>query len=155
MAYTKLIDESSNITEIKSQFLEAVKISDSLQDETTMLDVSIDICKFYLHQKQKDSALYYAEKSYDLATKISNNDLLLESIQILADLKGGEEGMAYLKRHIALSDSLLQVERNFRDKYARVEYETDQLEEENKLFSQQKIWLAAISAGLLIALGLV
>jgi signal transduction histidine kinase len=73
-------------------------------------------------------------------------------LKVLSELKEGEDGKAYLNEHIKLSDSLLHVERNVRNKFARIEFETDKIEEANEKMSQQLIWLIVISGGLLITL---
>lgn len=155
IAYTKLLAGHEDYDTIKAMFDSAYKISDSLDDDITKLAVSIDLTKFYVKQEDKDLASLYGEKSYDLAKKLSSNDILLESMLLLSKLKTGEEGRNYLYEHIRLSDSLLNVERNVRNKFARIELETEELEAENERISQQKIWLGALSASLLLALALV
>ncbi|WP_353779648.1 tetratricopeptide repeat protein [Winogradskyella sp. 3972H.M.0a.05] len=155
IAYTKLLAGHTDYNNMLTMFNEAYAISDSLEDDITKLAVSIDLTKFYLHQQDKDLATNYGLKSYDLAKKISSNDILLESMILLSKLKEGEEGKRYLNEHIKLSDSLLNVERNKRNKYARIELETDELEAENVRISQQRLWLTALSISLLIAVALV
>ncbi|MBC2844212.1 tetratricopeptide repeat-containing sensor histidine kinase [Winogradskyella flava] len=150
LAYTKLLAGHKDYDEISSIFYEAYSLSERLADDITKLAVTIDLSKFYQHLKVKDSTLKYAERAYNLSRKISSNDILLESMILLSELKDGEEGKKYLREHIKLSDSLLRVERNVRNKFARIEYGTDELEAENKQISKENLYLAILSIGLLL-----
>ncbi len=151
-AYTKLVAGHNDYDDMGQLFKEAFRISDKLGDPITKLQVSIDVSKFYLRQKLQDSSLKYANISYKLAKETSSNEILLDALKVLSELKEGEDGKAYLNEHIKLSDSLLHVERNVRNKFARIEFETDKIEEANEKMSQQLIWLLVISGGLLITL---
>lgn len=151
-AYTKSLKNVKDITSIEAIFNEAYKISDSLQDPITKLGVTIDMSRFYLGVQNRDLALKYATETYKLAKETSSNDVILESLLILSKLNKGETAKQFLNEHIKLSDSLLKIERNVRNKFARIEFETDQLELENQRISQQRMWLLLISTVLLITL---
>ncbi len=152
IAYTKLLAGHTDYDNMSTSFYKAYKMSDSLEDDITKLAVTIDLSKFYLHLKDKDSVLKYANRAYHLSKRMSSNDILLESMMILSKIKDGEEGKRYLNEHIKLSDSLLVVERNVRNKFARIELETDELEAENERIELQKIWLSIVSGVLLLTL---
>lgn len=155
IAYTKLLAGHKDYKAMEDKFTEAYKISDSLEDPVTKLAVSIDLSKFYLRLNQKKEALIYAEEAYNMAKEMNSNDILLESMMIMSKLKTGEEAKKYLNQHIQLSDSLLDVERRIRNKFARIEFETDKLEEENKRIEQERLWLTILSLGLLLTVILV
>ena len=150
IAFTKVLAGYKDYEKISDMFYEAYKISNDLDDDITKLAVTIDLSKFYKHLKVKDSTLKYAERAYSLSKRISSNDILLESMILLSELKEGEAGKSYLNAHISLTDSLLQVERNVRNKFARIELETDQLEAENEQISKENLYLLILSIGLLL-----
>ncbi len=152
IAFTRFEDGDNDYGNIEQIFKEAYKLSDSLEDPITKLAVTIDLTKFYKGQNKLDSSLHYANESYKLAKETSSNDILLESMVILSQLKPGDEGKKYLNEHIKLSDSLLQHERGIRNKFARVQFETDQIEQENERIAQQRFWLLMISSVLLVTL---
>jgi signal transduction histidine kinase len=152
LAYSKSLKKERNINEIKKIFREAKRVSDTIEDPIAKIGVAIDFSKFLLDIKERDSALFYANRSYKISSEISNNELRLESLLILSKLKEGEEAIKYLNEHIMLSDSLLYIERNVTDKFARIEYETDELEAENERISLQKMWLSIVSGVLLLTL---
>ncbi len=150
LAYTKLLAGQKDYDEISNMFYEAYEISNQLNDDLTKLAVTIDLSKYYKHLEVRDSTLKYTVKAYDLSKRISSIDILLESMVLLSELKEGDEGKSYLKEHIKLTDSLLYVERNVRNKYARIELETDQLVAENKQISKENLYLLILSIGLLV-----
>lgn len=150
LAYTKMMAGHQDYDKISAMFYEAYDISNHLDDNVTKLAVSIDLSKFYKHLKVKDSTLKYAENAYDLAKRISSNDILLEAMVLLSEVKAGDEGKRYLIEHINLTDSLLQVERNVRNKFARIELETDQLVARNEQISKENLYLIILSIGLLL-----
>lgn len=152
LAFTKFVANHNDNDQIEALFKEAYRISDSLNDDLTKLPISIDLSKFYLELKEKDSSLKYVNTAYRIAKETSSNEILLDALKVLSELKGGEEGKAYLNEHIKLSDSLLNVERNVRNKFARIELETDELEADNERMSQQRMWLLIVSAVLLVTL---
>ena len=56
-----------------------------------------------------------------------------------------EKSKFYLKDYISYSDSLLNVERNYQNKFARISHDTDEYIEETERLTQQRIWITLIS----------
>jgi signal transduction histidine kinase len=151
IAYTKIQAGHDDYREIGKMFYEAYDISKVLEDDVTRLAVTIDLSKYYKHLNVKDSTLKYAENAYVLAKRISSNDIFLESMILLSELNEGNKGKSYLKEHIKLTDSLLQVERNVRNRNARIEFDTDQIEAKNEQISRENLYLLILSIGLLFS----
>ncbi|MCK0123875.1 tetratricopeptide repeat protein [Gelidibacter sp. F2691] len=150
VAYARFLNGNTDYQGLEKMFLKAYRIADSLEDPINKLNITIDLSKFYKGLDRRNEALQYAEESYHLARDISSNDILLEAMVILSDLKPGEEGKAYLKEHIRLSDSLLSHERGILNKFARIEFETDQIELENERIANEKMWWIISSVVLLL-----
>lgn len=152
IAFTRFEAGEKDYENMEKMLKRAYKISDSLEDPITKLAVTIDLSKFYKAQNKIDNALQYSQESYQLAKETSSNDILLESMALLAQLKPGEEGKKYFEEHIKLSDSLLNHERGIRNKFARVQFETDQIEQENERIARERFWLLMVSIVLIIAI---
>lgn len=150
--FTKFLIGNYNFDELEGEFKKALEISNSVDDQYSELAVSIDLAKFYKANDNIELARKYAEDGYRISKEIPINDLYLESMHILSKLTEGEVSKAYLEDHIKLSDSLLKVERKVRNKFARLEFDTDNIEEENVRMSQQRMWLMIVSAVLLVTL---
>lgn len=145
LAYTNYLtgtfDEAKTIT----MFERSYKIADSLNDQFTKAGTVISMSKFYNGIDNKIKALKYANEAYSLAKTLKTNDILLESMLVLSQLNDNAE--IYLTEYIKLSDSLLKVERNTRNKRARIEFETDKIEAQNEQISKENVYLVILLIG--------
>ncbi|WP_138432877.1 tetratricopeptide repeat-containing sensor histidine kinase [Winogradskyella algicola] len=155
LAYTKFISGDYDYAKVEGIFKEGYTLSESIDDSYTKMSLASNIAKFYLAQGDKTAALNYAQEAYDLGKELSTTEIILESLVTLSKIKEGDEGIKYLNEHIRLSDSLLYLERANKNKFARIEYETDQLEAENEQISKENFYLLILSAGLLLTAVLV
>ncbi|WP_299102232.1 tetratricopeptide repeat-containing sensor histidine kinase [uncultured Winogradskyella sp.] len=150
LAYTTYLTGSYTEENVIALFEQSNKITDSINDRITRTGAAVSMSKFYKGIGDTKKAKIYAKVAYDLAKETESNEIYLESMKILSKLDKGEEGKNYLYEYIRVSDSLLQVERNVRNKFARIELETDQLEAENEQISQENVYLIFISLGLFV-----
>jgi signal transduction histidine kinase len=151
IAITKFAIEKVQSDEIERLFDRALVISDSIGEDVTKVGVLVSKANYYEGIGNKDKALQFAKETYQLAKRINQNEIFLESLTILARLKEGDKGKKYLEEHIKLSDSLLNYERNIRNKFARIKFETDELEAENRRIARERLWLLGLSISLLLA----
>lgn len=145
---------------VVNKFEETLKIGDSINFAPIQITSKHYLGEYYLQQKDTIQAIKYLIDAQQLAHKnnIFEDELLI--LKLLAKANITKEAF-YNQRYIHLSDSLQDVERISRDKYARIEYETDQVteekkivEKEKKIISNQFIYFATISVLLLSLLGL-
>ena len=98
------------------------------------------LAEFYLLQKDTAKALASAQKARAFAFEASNNKRLLASLGLLARLDP-KNSLNYTQDYIALSDSLVHVERQNRNKFTRIRFETDEFIAENEALARKKqIW---------------
>lgn len=155
VALAKLKLDRRNTDAAEGIFLEAYKISDSLNDKTGILAVGNDMSDFYLSQNKKDLAKFYTSKTLKVAREVNSTKEILRSLKLLSEIEEGESGKQYLYEHINLNDSLLRSERAIRNKFARIDFETDQIIAEKEQISKERLLFLSISIGLLIGLTLV
>ncbi|WP_162182425.1 tetratricopeptide repeat-containing sensor histidine kinase [Neotamlana nanhaiensis] len=136
--------------ELPGLYLKALKIFDSINDSYNSIIIHQHLAEFYNDINQKDSARFYAYKAKNISEKYNNDDLL-KSLYIIAKIEKGETANKYLNEYIVLSDSLQKIERLNRDKFARIRYETDQIEQENKRIAKERQWLFIISIIIMLA----
>lgn len=104
----------------------------------------------------KDSArsTSYLKQSLQLAEKLKMGEEIKKSLQLLSQIDK-QNAAVYDKRYIAISDSLAKAQRINRNKYARIEYETSVVEDENKILSAKNTYIIIGSLLLIFALILV
>jgi signal transduction histidine kinase len=107
---------------------------------------------------------------YHLLTKdtLKANDLFNEALQLSKQLKSGNEELKtlnflaaanptkaifYNNEYVRISDSIVKKQRASRDKFARIEFETSQVEDENKLLTYKNfILVLAIAVSIIVFL---
>ncbi|GAA3589159.1 ATP-binding protein [Flavivirga amylovorans] len=149
-AYTLFLAKNNNIRYIESLFSEAYKINDSLNALYEIAAGGNDMAEFYHVINKKDSALILSKKSYKIGKDIKNYSEVSRALLMLSKIEEGEIGKQYLYEHIKLNDSLLNVERASRNKFARIQYETDNYIDETKRLTNQNVLIVII--GLIIIL---
>lgn len=135
LAYSKF--KLGDETELPEIFYESLKIRDSLQLLDGIVTSSLNLSEYFLSKNDSVKAFDYAQNAEENAIKSNYNDGLLESYLQLSKLESGEKGKSYLNKYIKLSDSLQQKERELREKFTRIAYETGEIEKENVVVTKK------------------
>ncbi|PKQ45973.1 tetratricopeptide repeat-containing sensor histidine kinase [Confluentibacter flavum] len=154
IAYTMFLDKDKNVKKIDSLFNKAHRIFEDLQLPYELSASSNDMSKFYEAINKKEKALSYAEKAYRVSKSTRRYEEKLRALKQLSKLKKGDEGKAYLYEYIALTDSLITNERANRNKFARIQFETDEYIKETERLSTQNILISIIAVIFILSLGL-
>ncbi|MBF8148783.1 tetratricopeptide repeat protein [Winogradskyella sp. F6397] len=150
LAYSTYLTGTYDKNTVEHLFERSYTISDSIDDPITKTYATISMAKYYKGIGESAKAKSFAIDAYNLAKRLNSNEIYLESMKLLSELNEGEKGKMYLNEYIRVSDSLLNVERNVRNKSARIELETDKLAAENKQISKENLYLVILSIGLLL-----
>ncbi len=124
-------------------FYRALRIRDSLGLRSDISVNKLHLSEFFAFKKDTSKALDYALGANKLAAELGDNESLLASYLLLADLDK-EKGVEYAKMHINLSDSIQREERKIRNKFARIQFETEEIADRNKELSKQRYWISAL-----------
>lgn len=138
MGYTKL--KSGNISGVEKLLKEALDISRKNSNEASEIYKLSYLGEYYLAVKDTAQSLPYLKQSLRLAEKLQSSDNIKINLKLLSKIDYMNDSF-YDKRYIAISDSLTTVQRNNHNKYARIEFETSTVEDENKLLSAKNLYL--------------
>lgn len=152
LAYSKYLAGKDTKSAIESLFRQAFQLSDSISDKNIKMSVSLNFSEYFKSIKQLDSAAIYSSIAYDLGKELKHNKTILKALYIKSNIETGERSKQYLFEHIKLNDSLLFAERSSRNKFMRIDYETEEIKQENQQISRQRLWLLIVSGGLLFTL---
>ncbi len=146
LTYARFLSgEKENVLEF---FLEPMKIRDSINDKLGLITNNIHIAELY-HVNNEDSiAKIYGLEAKRIADSIDLKLELLNSLLLLTKVSKGEEGLTYANRYIELNDSIQNQERISRDKFARIQFETDEIAEQNLQISRENEILIIAILGL-------
>ncbi|AXP80668.1 Oxygen sensor histidine kinase NreB [Mariniflexile rhizosphaerae] len=154
IAYTLFLAKEKHTAKIDSLFTKAHNIFEGLKLDYELSASSNDMSEFYQATNEKEKALFYAEKAHGIGKRGKLYEEELRALKQLSRLKEGEAGKAHLYEYIALHDSLIANERANRNKFARIQFETDQYINETKRLSTQNILISVIAAIFILSLGL-
>lgn len=148
--YANTLYVSNNLEQLPGLYHKALRICDSIRDDYRSIVIHQHLAEYYNDLNQKDSAKFYAYKSKNIS-ELYNIYELLKSLLLLSKIESGATANDFLKNYIELSDSLQKSERLKRDKFARIRFETNKIQQENIEIAKQRKWLLIISIVILIA----
>jgi signal transduction histidine kinase len=111
-------------------FYESLRIRDSLGLTSGVITTKIHLSEYFAAKNDSVKALAYSNEALATARNSKNARNLLLPLKQLAVLEP-QKAMKYNKEYIHINDSLQKAERLIGEKFARIEYETDQVKEEN------------------------
>ena len=151
-AHTKfLLNERDSVLEL---YLKALKVCDSINDDYRAIELSIHLSEYYNNLNQKDSAKYYAYKAKNYATNWHNDDYL-KALLNLSKIEEDSLAVNYYQEYITLNDSLVNKERAIRNKFARIRYETKEIEQRNEQITKERLYLLILSGALILSIFLI
>ncbi len=152
LAYSKM--KNGDYKNVASMFFESLRIVDSLGLESDILYRKIHIGEYFLTQKDTIKSVETLKEANQLAIKIKNSNEILASLKLLSELDKNNR-LFYAKQYIKVSDSINGVQKNAHNKYARIEYETSRIEDENKVLTKENFYILLVSFGLVLVLILI
>lgn len=148
-AHTKFLLKDHE--ELPQLYFKALKIADSINpDGYRSIIINQHLAEYFNSKNDTSAAKYYAYEAKTISEKYYADELL-SSLLLLSKIEKGEEASKYLKEYIKVSDSLQKNERAIRNKFARIRFETNQIEKENIQIAKERMWLLIISIVVIIA----
>ena len=95
------------------------------------------LAEAYLKNKKYSLAKKHANRGLELGKKTRNNKQVLDCLKFLSQLTKGETSKKYSEDYIKLNDSLFNRERNLKNQFAKVRYETEKKDKENASLKQE------------------
>lgn len=138
LGYTKM--KSGNLSGVEKLLKEALAISQKSNNEASIVYKLNNLGEYYAVVHDTIKSIDNLKKSLQLAKKLHSSDDIKINLKLLSQIDYRNDSF-YNKRYIVISDSLTKVQRNNRNKYARIEYETLTVEDENKSLSTKNLYL--------------
>lgn len=128
LAYSKFkIKEMEGLPEL---FYKSLKLRDSLQLTAGIIVNKIHLSEYFASKKDTVKAIFFSEEALNEARKSKNYRNALAPLKQLAIINPKKASL-YTKEYIHINDSLQKTERKMGDKFTRIEYETDEIKNEN------------------------
>ena len=130
--------------QVEEELLDATRIREQEALKTSIIDSYIKLSNLYLKKPDSIQALVYAKKALSGAQEINYFELELEAYELLSLVDNSNDSY-YFASYKKLKDSLDLVDRSIRNKFTRIEYETEQIKERaDKLLETNKYLMTSI-----------
>ena len=147
-AYSKF--RTGDYTDVEETLKRALAIRRQLGLKSGIVVSNLHLAEYFLVVKDSSKALYYANNALKEAQSSRVPADLLASLKFIAAIDKKNEAL-YSKNYITINDSIQKEERKLQDKFARIQFETNELNEErNKLEEQNRTLLYFFTGFLLI-----
>lgn len=138
LAYSLM--KNNQYEESRKYFIESIKLAKTQKDNLGYLYKIIDFGEYHLVTKDTLNAKQLFEEAYLLSKKLNNGKEILNSLDFLSKANKSNAAI-YNSEYIRINDSIVKKQRENREKFARIEYETDKVVEENKILSDKILLL--------------
>ncbi|WPO77826.1 sensor histidine kinase [Flavobacterium sp. KACC 22761] len=139
---------------IVPMFLESLKIYKSFNDPAGFIYTKTHLGEYYLTQKDTLKAIENIKEAHDSAVSIRNTNEVLTNLKLLSQIDK-KKSLFYANRYITMSDSIEKVKTITSNKYARIEYETQSIENENRVLTRKNFYTLIFSFSLFIVLSII
>ena len=146
LGYSKM--KAGGYKDVGKLLFESLKIRDSLGIELGSVSSKIDIGEYYLIHKDTAKGFAFLNEGYSASRKLKSSQHTIEALKLLMD-NDIKNKTYYTNQYLKIKDSVQQVERATRNKFARIAYETDIVEEKNEILSKT-ITSMGIGSGIFI-----
>lgn len=148
LGHTKLINKDT--ISVLSDLKKALNIRIDIKDNSGIIVNKLHLAEYYIALPDTAVAINYAQQANTLATSIKNNRDLLSSLLLLSKIDKSNTNV-HLNKYLALNKDLETNERQIKNKFARIRFETDKYIDETKRLTFKNTILL-ISAFAIIAI---
>ena len=142
LGYSKM--KATDHNDVGTLLFESLRIRDSLHTEIVIVSSKINIGHYYLIKRDTSKGLAYLKEGYLLSKKIKSSPHTVQSLKLLMESDFKNKNY-YTRLYIKINDSIQNIERVTRNKFARIAYETDQIEENNEKLSKRNTYIIITS----------
>lgn len=113
---------------------ESLDLRTRTEDFYGSIESYLHLAEYYSKNDVKKSN-EYAKKAYEIATKFNSID---ERLRALAFLVSNGSETKYGKKYISLNDSIIKIRNNFKNKFAKIKYDSKKEKDENQKLKLEK-----------------
>jgi signal transduction histidine kinase len=128
LAYSKF--KSNEFEDTSELFYRSLKIRDSLNLTLGIILNKIHLSEFYAVKKDTLRAIQFSKQALNLSKRSNKLRNTLEALKQIA-IVDPKNASTYSKEYIQLNDQMLKAERKMGEKFSRIEYETNEIKDQN------------------------
>lgn len=128
LGYTKF--KLNDSVQLPDLFYDSLKIRDSLDLVSGMVSCKIHLSEYYAFKRDTAKALELSKQALKLSRTTTKYVNTLEALKQTA-IVDPKNASIYSREYIKLNDKMLKIERKMGEKFSRIEYETNEIKDEN------------------------
>ncbi|MEC4048836.1 ATP-binding protein [Flavobacterium sp. SUN046] len=149
LAYAMM--KSGKLKGVEKLFMKALILSNSNNNKTAILYQELNLGEYYLIINKRNNSILHLKNSIAIAKKIKAEYEIKTALRFLVKVDPSNSTY-YDEQYISISDSLTKLQQKSRDKFARIEYETSLVKDENKTLTMRSFYIIICSALLILIL---
>ncbi|WP_294959511.1 tetratricopeptide repeat-containing sensor histidine kinase [uncultured Flavobacterium sp.] len=134
LAYSKF--KLNDFEDLPNQFYRSLKIRDSLDLTSGIILNKVHLSEFYAVKKDTVKAIQLSKEALYLSRTSNKLRNTLEVLKQLA-VVDHKNALEYSREYIQLNDKLLKAERRMGEKFSRIEYETNEIKDQNSSLQEK------------------
>lgn len=116
---------------------EALKIRIDINDTYGSIESYLHLADYY-SKKDPQKSDENAMEAYKISTRLNSVDERLEALQILISNDNSNQTPKYTQKYFTLNDSIIKVRNNFKNKFAKIKYDSQKEKDENEKLRLEK-----------------
>jgi signal transduction histidine kinase len=128
LAYSKF--KYQRMDGLPDEFYRSLKIRDSLGLKSAMISNQIHLSEYFAFKEDTFKAIQLSKQALMLSRLSSKPNNTLQALKQLA-IVDPENASVYSKEYIQMNDRMLRAERRMGEKFSRIEYETNEIKDQN------------------------
>ncbi|SDZ44970.1 Histidine kinase-, DNA gyrase B-, and HSP90-like ATPase [Flavobacterium aquidurense] len=128
LAYSKF--KFKKMDGLADEFYKSLKIRDSLGLKSAMISNQIHLSEYYALTKDTFKAIQLSKQALMLSRLSSKPNNTLQALKQLG-IVDPKNASIYSKEYITMNDRMLRAERRMGEKFSRIEYETNEIKDQN------------------------
>ncbi|WP_347049832.1 tetratricopeptide repeat-containing sensor histidine kinase [Flavobacterium olei] len=116
---------------------EGLQIRKATKDTYGSIESYLHLADYY-SKKDLQKSDENAHAAYTIATKLNSVDERLEALQILISNDNTPKTNKYVQHYFSLNDSIIKVRNNFKNKFAKIRYDSQKEKDENEKLRLEK-----------------
>jgi len=141
LAYSLM--KNNQYVESRKYFVESIKLAKNKNDKLGYLYKIIDFGEYHILTHDTIKARQLLEEALKISKELNNGKEILKSLDFLSEVDKANAAI-YRADYIRINDSIIKKQRENREKFARIEYETDKVVEQNKILSDNNLRLLLV-----------
>ena len=117
---------------------EGYQLRKQTDDVYGSIESNLHLAEFY-SKTDSEKSNQYAQSAYEIATRFNSVDERLKALSFLISNDSGNKNVQYAQQYIAINDSIIKVRNNFKNKFAKIKYDSKKEKDENQQLRLEKI----------------